>query len=830
VSLDFYSPLRGATVSYELRANAGGTWRTLLDGGYGDGDGIGESFALVSSGNVTTSSWRDDDGEADDGTGVGGSRRGELTRIPSPRGRLADPIRIDGGGARRAVYLALSTRDLLYSRGSAEDDDDDDDDATSTKTTTTTGAGEGQVEAMTSIEDPSGTDTIVLASTPELVVYAGAAVMAYHPESAVRVTDYRIPRGFVGRVWYHRDPCREMTDDDDGDGDDGGDDGDKNEEGGAATPGGGEKAPVVEWEDCEVRREEVDGEAPLPDVDDKGLIPFFVEDVVGGSSGGGGQQQQQQRPPSNDNGGGVVNASNGGATSPAPSSSIDASMRVYLVMTLSGEVSPDRTLDEGRGEVDAFANAMLGFYSRMGSLDANEVELAGCGVRYQQILLARKGEEDGRSLQRRQENDGIEGSTTPDAVVPDAPGSAVDAPTANGTTTMVAGLSLEVTLVVYVLFSPLPRQITQELMQALILDNEAAVISSLRNETALSSYFVNLDSVPSVIVVDNVTNAPTNRPSESPTPFVPTPAPTRGQPIVTAWQLGALLYASLAAFSLAYIKRARGRMETNRNGNNVFDEEFDGLVRMEEYERIASENVGETMPAKRAAGRRGSILGRSLVMFRGSFAKSRIASEENDAGEEDDGGTSRRHMRRSSKGSILGRASIVLGSNVDSRIATEDVGENDGGEMSQGSGGGRRDSSLTGPKVGSQIASEEEDDGEEAGEMLQRTNKIGRMSILLGNASNLGGSSVRKVILQLRNKANKDPVGSFVSFDEDRACNLNWGEDEEEEEAEEEEEEAEEEEEEERTSFKTRQHWGLSASPRCQEWTYRWPTCYTRQA
>ena len=54
-------------------------------------------------------------------------------------------------------------------------------------------------------------------------------------------------------------------------------------------------------------------------------------------------------------------------------------------------------------------------------------------------------------------------------------------------------------------------------------------------------------------------------------------------------------------------------------------------------------------------------------------------------------------------------------------------------------------------------------------------------------------------------------------------------EEEEEEEAEEEEEEAEEEEEE-RTSFKTRQHWGLSASPRCQEWTYRWPTCYTRQA
>ena len=64
MSLDFYSPLRGATVSYELRADAGGTWRTLLDGGYGDGDGIGESFALVSSGNVTTSSWRDDDGEA----------------------------------------------------------------------------------------------------------------------------------------------------------------------------------------------------------------------------------------------------------------------------------------------------------------------------------------------------------------------------------------------------------------------------------------------------------------------------------------------------------------------------------------------------------------------------------------------------------------------------------------------------------------------------------------------------------------------------------------------------------------------------------------------
>jgi hypothetical protein len=326
---------------------------------------------------------------------------------------------------------------------------------------------------------------------------------------------------------------------------------------------------------------------------------------------------------------------------------------------------------------------------------------------------------------------------------------------------MVAGLSLEVTLVVYVLFSPLPRQITQELMQALILDNEVAVISSLRNETALSSYFVNLDSVPSVIVVENVTDAPTNRPSESPTPFVPIPAPTGGPQIVPAWQLGALLYASLAAFTLAYIKRARGRMELNRYDNNVFDEEFNGLVRMEEYERIASENVGETMPANRTAGMRGSILGRTLVMFRGTFAESRVPPEENNAGEEDDGGTSRGHRRSS--------------------IPTEDGGENDGGEMSQGSGGGGRGGSLigasepVGPKVRSRIASGEEDDGEEAGEMLQRTGRIGRMSILLGRASISGGSNVGKVIPRWRNKANKYPVGSFVSFDEDRACHLNRG-------------------------------------------------------
>ena len=100
------------------------------------------------------------------------------------------------------------------------------------------------------------------------------------------------------------------------------------------------------------------------------------------------------------------------------------------------------------------------------------------------------------------------------------------------TTTMVAGLSLEVTLVIYILYSPLPLLITQELLQTLILGNKTLLISSLRNNTILSSYFRNLDSIPSVLLVDNVTDAPTMSPTLSPTVYFPTPAPTRGPFIV----------------------------------------------------------------------------------------------------------------------------------------------------------------------------------------------------------------------------------------------------------------------------------------------------------
>ena len=188
-SLDFYTPLRNGVVGYDLRINGGGTWRGLI---YGDDviGGIngdrGTKFVSISSGNVTTSSWS------------GNGRVGELTRLSS-----FVPIRVDGGGSRIALYLTLHTRELLYSR-------DDDVDESSTTSPTTEGDENDDDDDET---DGPDADVAVLASTPELVLYAGAAVMAYpDPDgggglSILRPTDYRMPRGFVGRIWYHRNPC-----------------------------------------------------------------------------------------------------------------------------------------------------------------------------------------------------------------------------------------------------------------------------------------------------------------------------------------------------------------------------------------------------------------------------------------------------------------------------------------------------------------------------------------------------------------------------------------------------------------------------------------------
>ena len=164
-----------------------------------------------------------------------------------------------------------------------------------------------------------------------------------------------------------------------------------------------------------------------------------------------------------------------------------------------------------------------------------------------------------------------------------------------------------------------------------------------------------------------------------------------------------------------------------RRGNTIFEEDFDGLMRMEAYEHIASANDGGVAIRKK----RGNILGRASVMLRGSIAQ--VLS--GDDGENDD------EMWRGpgkSEGieSPLNLTTKTGGSNAVAQIVSR-KGENGG-----------------------------LDDGEDDGEVSQEPGSR-RTDGLLGRASKLGGSMVGSMIQKTRNKATRNLIGSVVSFIEE---------------------------------------------------------------
>ena len=145
--IDFYTE-SADFVGYEL-------WSRL--GSFKKFKGIYEGWDLIASGVVK------------------GAGYGKLTSIPI---NTITEVSIPGGGGGRAFYLTLNTMDLIF--------------------------GPGGMESAES-------DTRIHASSPELEIYEGEAVLSYPFPDPTQTYLYRSPRLFVGAVQYDRLPCKPFS-------------------------------------------------------------------------------------------------------------------------------------------------------------------------------------------------------------------------------------------------------------------------------------------------------------------------------------------------------------------------------------------------------------------------------------------------------------------------------------------------------------------------------------------------------------------------------------------------------------------------------------------
>lgn len=464
-NLEFYSPLAGANVAYEVWSRAG-TWRGVM--------GQTREFTRLAYGNVTTSS----------------QERG-LTRLPRWQG---GPARLDGGGARLALYLTLTTPGLLYARSTDADAEELE-----------------AVDSLAEAEERPTEDTVVLARTPELIVYEGAAITTYPFSKASERLFYRMPRGFVGQIWYHRAPCEDVIT--------------------TTADGNVTVSTVTRWEDC--------GTARPPE-----RLPNQVAALPGAFLAA------------------MEPASSLNAT-PSASPAISFA-RVNLVMALANAGWGGLM---GAEELAAFEATALRFYEGRELLVVNEVEIAGARVAFQQLL--RPEEEEGGDTAGRARERTLGGRRMPEegraarrrALQEAATGSAYEPDPPETAATPYFVPSLEVTLVISILYSPLPQRITQELLRTMLANDSNAFLLALRNNVspALRNYFQTVDAMPSLVAVEKVTTSPTPAPSAAPTPLVtevvvekPTIPPSTYASIVSG-----VFYGLLAAVGLAMIVNFR---------------------------------------------------------------------------------------------------------------------------------------------------------------------------------------------------------------------------------------------------------------------------------
>jgi hypothetical protein len=505
-----------------------------------------------------------------------------------------DPIQINGGGTdRRAIYVTLSKRNMLYQRSSEP----------------------LETEAISSMEEVETQgvvteDSILLASTNHLIVYEGAAVMTYPFKEAKDSIFYRYPRGFVGRIEYDREPCELIPVLDDN---------------GKPT---GEFTSVQKWEEC------TEGtKAPRPTVKPTVWVkpsPPTTKQPVSATTGDGSENT-------------TTTADNVSILSPSSSLSISTQpskliMKSYLILTFNNISTQGRVMDAR--EQNSFEKSIVSFLNRQKAVKTNEVYIEGATTWYQQTYTTEEREEQaqkgkkkgdrnknngggGRVLQVAEEVSSEESSSgqvgATDLIVPSPP---MEAPL------------LEITIIISVERSPLPQKITSQLFETMIRNSKTEFLESLKEVGALTNLFSNTNDIPTVLSVERVTSAPTLRPTRS--PVVEVELEEEGEaPALVGFFFGSALRIALLIIGLVWvglvlvgftkIKKARRVMKIQRDrgilGEDSFKTPYHGMVYEDEkkkkkgYENNDLRKSNKTRSSMRASsssgkkGMRASLLG-----------------------------------------------------------------------------------------------------------------------------------------------------------------------------------------------------------------------------
>ena len=439
-----------------------------------------------------------------------------------------DPIKMDGDGLdRRALYVTLNKRNLLYQRSSEP----------------------LETESISSIEEVELTaveeDTILLAATDHLIVYEGAAVMKYPFKEAKQSIFYRMPRGFVGRILYDRDPCQYIP---------------LIDENGTDT---GMLTSVTRWEDCNAG----ETKAPRPTLEPTVWVKprWTLAPATGVPTDAPVLIPEEDEP----------------TTSPVwsptgvPSISVRPSvyiMKSYLILTFDN-IRLDRVMDAR--EQNSFEKKIVSFLNEKQAVKTNEVDIQGAKVWYQQTYTVEEREQmllgkvrprgnkndadgGGRSLQQVENSlDGFSDSSVlsigqfggMDLIVP--------------TTPPPAPPTLEVTITFFIESSPLPQRITSQLLETMIRNSKMEFLADLKEIDALYDLFATTNDVPSVLSVEQITKAPTRRPTRAPVvPVVEEEEPPGmfSSPLAIFLLILGLSWVGLVLVSFAKIKKARRLM------------------------------------------------------------------------------------------------------------------------------------------------------------------------------------------------------------------------------------------------------------------------------
>ncbi|KAL7439284.1 hypothetical protein ACHAXM_006671 [Skeletonema potamos] len=413
-----------------------------------------------------------------------------------------------------------------------------------------------EVEAISSIEEVGTTtqsvteDTIVLASTNHLIVYEGAAVMIYPFKEAKTSIFYRYPRGFVGRIMYDREPCELVP---------------VLDENGKGT---GKLMSVQKWDECtEGTKPPRPTVKPTVWVTPGGKLPPPTTTTTTNATAAVAAGDNVDNVP-------ILSPSSTPSISLQPSKFI---MKSYLIITLNN-IRQDRVMDAR--EQNSFEKGIVSFLNLQQAVKTNEVIIERATTWYQQTYTteerdkAQKGEKKGS---RNYSNGGGGGRVLQQGDFETAEASSGQQA---GTDLIVPSLGpiLEVTVIISVERSPLPRKITSQLFETMIRNSKTDFLDTFKKVDALAVLFANTNDVPTVLSVERLTRAPTLRPTRSPVVEVEIEEEEVPGFFSSALRIAiiiiGLVWVGLVVISFNKIKKARHLMKISRDRRFLGEESF----------------------------------------------------------------------------------------------------------------------------------------------------------------------------------------------------------------------------------------------------------------